>query len=236
VVAGEIPALELLLMNPMPDIPIPKRWKKLPYDSRGYIVPWFVAKDERGEWDFRMMDPDKFVRAVKERRCWLCGELFGRYMAFVIGPMCAINRNTAEPPCHLECAQFAVRVCPFLTNPDQRRNPRKVHGDSKEPAGEMIPRNPGVSLIWVCESYDLYKDGTKGYLMRPGEPTAVEWWARGRRATRAEVIDSIESGFPLLMDMAQKEGLEAIAALYSAKEKAWPLLPPEEDAILASHG
>src|SRR5262245_2742625 len=95
--------------------PVPERMRKLPL-HRGYPVPWFVEWIE-GVPDFRIMDGRKLVRAVKEKRCWVCGELMGSYLAFTIGPMCAVNRISAEPPSHRECASFSARGCPFLTRP-----------------------------------------------------------------------------------------------------------------------
>ncbi len=75
---------------------VPPRIAKLPKDQRGYHVPWFVAWID-GVADFRVTDNAKLVRAVNERRCWVCGEKMGRHLAFLIGPMCAVNRVSAEP-------------------------------------------------------------------------------------------------------------------------------------------
>jgi hypothetical protein len=220
-------------MQMNPEIKIPKRIAKLPKDERGYPVPFFVAKDDRGQWDFRMMDGRKLVRAVKDRLCWICGEMLGRHLAFCIGPMCALNRSNAEPPMHKECAEFSVRICPFLLNPDQKRNPRKVHGEYCEPAGEMIKRNPGVTLIWITESYDVYRDelrgGVRGLLFRIGDPLEVTFWCEGRPAQRHEVIASLETGLPILLEMAQTEGPKAVEALYKARDEAYKLLPVTVD-------
>jgi hypothetical protein len=211
-------------------VPIPKRISRLPVDARGYPVPWFVAKDDRGEWDFRMMDGHKLRRAVTDKLCWICGEPLGRYLAFGIGPMCAINRNNAEPPMHKECALFSVQSCPFLINPDQKRNPRKVHGEWREAAGEPIKRNPGVALVWVTESYDVYIDHrTNGPLFRLGPPIEVTFWREGRPALRHEVVESIETGLPILLEMAQTEGPQAVEVLYKARDEAYKLLPVAVD-------
>jgi hypothetical protein len=145
-------------------------------------------------------------------------------MAFTIGPMCAINRTSAEPPEHRECAEFAVQACPFLVNPNQKRNPRKYRtDDASPPGGEMITRNPGCAIIWICEQYEVWQTET-GPLFRIGEPVEVTLWAQGRPAFRHEVVESIESGFPLLYDMAVKEGPKAIDALFAAKTKAYQVL------------
>src|SRR5882762_5069144 len=91
--------------------PLPDRMKKLPLDSRGFPVPWFVAwmkdghpsKRGDGDPDFRVIFPGAVAAAAKQDICWLCGEKLGVHKAFVIGPMCAVTRTTSEPPCHLDC-------------------------------------------------------------------------------------------------------------------------------------
>jgi hypothetical protein len=216
-------------------VPLPQRIAKLPVDKRGYPVPWFVAKDDRGEWDFRMMDGQKLYRAVKERLCWVCGEKLGRYLAFTIGPMCAINRSSGEPPSHRECSEFSAQACPFLTNPEQKRNERKVHGEFVPPGGEMIRRNPGVTMTWICERYTIQQT-ERGPIFKIGDPTEVIFFREGRKASQREIFDSIESGLPILYDMAQEEGPKAIEALYAAKAKAYDIVrmyaPANEVAAL----
>src|SRR4051812_13821199 len=100
--------------------PMPPSIAALPRDHRGYPVPWFVAWSE-GRPIFPAADPQKLVRAIRERRCWVCGDLLTRYLAFVVGPMCTVNRVSAEPPSHLKCAEFSTRACPFLTRPKMKR-------------------------------------------------------------------------------------------------------------------
>src|SRR5215467_7036859 len=102
---------------------MPLRFHKLPISENGFPVPKFVSFID-GKPDFRVVDGRYVLEAIKRRLCWLCGETLGRYMSFVIGPMCAVNRVSSEPPSHFECAQFAVQACPFLTQP---RRPRNVH-------------------------------------------------------------------------------------------------------------
>lgn len=201
--------------------PIPARLRSLPVD-RGYPVPWFVPFID-GKPEFRMGDPEKLLRAIKGRLCWVCGEQLGRYMAFVIGPMCSINRISAEPPCHKECAEFSAMACPFLIG----KQPERREGDLPKAlpeVGLMIRRNPGCCAVWITTEYDLVRAG-HGVLFAIGEPTAIKWFAKGREATRAEVMASIESGAPILMAEAERKGPEAIAALAAALRKAEALLP-----------
>src|SRR5580692_7475343 len=95
---------------------LPRRMTALPIDERGYPVPWFVDWID-GKPEFRAMDPRKFVRAIKEKLCWVCGQRLGVNVCFVAGPMCGINRTSSEPPSHRECAVWSAQNCPFLNNP-----------------------------------------------------------------------------------------------------------------------
>src|SRR6516164_3611940 len=96
--------------------PLPDKLKHLPIDERGYPVPWFVDWVD-GKPEFRAMDGRKFRDAIKKRLCWVCGDRLGINLAFLAGPMCGINRTSAEPPSHYICAAWSARNCPFLNNP-----------------------------------------------------------------------------------------------------------------------
>jgi hypothetical protein len=208
-------------------IPMPKRIKNLPRDpERGYPVPFFVAEID-GKYDFRIAGADKRVRCTREKLCWICGEKLGRYLAFVIGPMCAINRISAEPPMHRDCAEYSVRVCPFLLNPNQKRNPKKVDAEIDQAPGIMITRNPGCMLLWITASYRLVRDQHDDFLFGVGPPISLCWVSEGRNATRAEVLDSIQTGLPILREMAAKDGPMAVGALEQSLANAVKLIPAE---------
>jgi hypothetical protein len=192
-----------------PDLPpLPLRMKKLPLDARGYPIPWFVAIID-GVPDFRVVDSKKLARVLKgERRCWICGETLGTTLAFVVGPMCAVNRISSEPPSHRECAWFSAIACPFLTRPKAHRREAGLPEDYGDPAGVMIERNPGVALVWVTSKYEVIDTGQKGgphHLFRMGEPRAVYCYAEGRPASTKEIRASVESGLPLLRAACDKE-------------------------------
>ncbi|AYJ85321.1 hypothetical protein D3Y57_04710 (plasmid) [Sphingomonas paeninsulae] len=185
--------------------------RDLPVDHRGFPVPWFVAWVD-GEPQFPVADGRKFGLAQRQDRCWVCGGKLGRIKAFVIGPMCAVNRVSSEPPSHLECARFSARRCPFLSQPRMKRVGEKnlPHGIN-QPAGTMIKRNPGVALVYLSLGYSSFGDGRGGTLFDIGKPHAVEWYAEGREATRAEVLASIDSGMPLLASQCDRDSDPAAA-------------------------
>lgn len=212
-----------------PDIAEPPRsMQKLPIDSRGYPVPWFVDWIN-GEPEFRAMDPRKFKAAINDRLCWTCGNKLFSEEIFVIGPMCAVNRISSEPPSHRECALYAAKNCPFLSKPQMHR--RKDGLEILPAPGMMIERNPGVTLLWYTRRHELQTvrnrpGAADGILFRIGRPFKVEWYCRGRAATRGEVLDSVESGIPLLREAAEKyDGPEGIAYLEAQITEARRLLP-----------
>lgn len=208
--------------------PLPERMRHLPIDERGYPVPWFVAWVD-GKPEFRVADNQKWTQCVRYSRCWVCGEVVGKFKTFVIGPMCAVNRTTSEPACHLDCAIFSATACPFLTLPKAKRNERNLPEGNSEPGGISIRRNPGVTCLWTTLGYRVFETGT-GPLFRLGDPTSVEWYAEKRQATRAEILASIDSGMPLLREQCDKEDTPELcrqshALLDGYYARMLPLLP-----------
>lgn len=203
--------------------------RALPIDpARNLPVPWFVTWID-GKPDFRLIEPDRFVQAIRRELCWVCGQPMGRFRAFTIGPMCAVNRVSGEPPSHRDCAIYSATNCPFLTNPRSVRRtsgiPEEVAARMASPAGVMIRRNPGVALVWVTKRYHIERE-PDGVLFRLGDPEETLWFAERRRATRDEVLASIESGYPLLLDVAAAESPAAVRALEEMRAAAMAWVPP----------
>jgi len=189
---------------------LPQRMRSLPVDARGYPVPWFVAWVD-GQPDFRIADSQKIDLALRRGCCFVCGEPVGKYKTFVIGPMCAVNRTTSEPPCHKDCAVFSATACPFLRLPRAQRRDANIPQGIQDPAGFMIPRNPGVTLLWTTLSYKRMRVDN-GLLFRLGDPVEMQWYSQTRAATRAEILESIDSGMPILRQFAEQGGAGDVAA------------------------
>lgn len=186
--------------------PIPNRMQGLPIDHRGYPIPWFVAM-VNGKPEFRLGDSRKLILAVSFKACWVCGKRLkylrkDRYeMVFVAGPMAAMNRVTAEPPAHPECAEFSVKACPFLLNPSAVRREANLPPDTGT-AGIQHRANPGVMLLWHADHYTT-EDDHQGYpLIQLPDPIRLEWWKQGRAATRAESLDVLASRREILIGAA----------------------------------
>jgi hypothetical protein len=187
--------------------PTPSTMLHLPIHERGYPIPWFVACIN-GEYDFRVGDAEKLLQAVAQKLCWVCGMKMGSHLAFTVGPMCGINRTSAEPPAHKACAQYSAKACPFLSKPKMIRReagfPESVPRDPDKVAGFMIERNPGVVLVWTTRGYEVIQL-RNGYLFRFGDPMEIEWYSEGRTATRAEIDESVRTGLPKLWEGVERE-------------------------------
>lgn len=179
--------------------PLPARIARLPRNARGYPVPFFVQWID-GKPDFRLLDGANFARCLRERLCQICGEALGAASTFVIGPMCAVNRTNGEPPSHRECAEFAVKACPFMLRPGMERREDDTTR-SANTSGVFITRNPGVMALWTTKTWKVFYDDKGFPLVNLGEPRHVSWWREGRAATFAEVFESIASGRPILLDL-----------------------------------
>jgi hypothetical protein len=206
------------------NVHIPARMRQLPITAEGWPQLYFAAVTD-GKADLRVADPMKKYLCYTRQLCWLCGQPMGRNIACVLGPMCVVTRTTSEPGCHLECAQFAAVVCPFLTRPRMTRNDRDLPEHVPAP-GMPIMRNPGCCAVYVTRELKTFKAGG-GVLFRVGDPTSVHWYCEGRVATRKEVQDSINSGMPALQELADKDPQPVAArhALLECQLQASALLP-----------
>ncbi|UQD96062.1 hypothetical protein [Bradyrhizobium japonicum] len=205
-------------------IELPPKMRRLPIDERGFPVPKFVPW-VNGKPEFRGFDPDHMRTCVRLKRCWLCGDPLGVHMTSVIGTMCIINRIAPEPPSHHGCGLYAARACPFLATPGARRNEKDLPEHSSG-GGHGIKRNPGVVALWTSKSYRVVKTAT-GPVFEVGEPEEVEFFCEGRKAKRDEIMLSIETGLPILQELATKQGPEAEAELAGMVKRAMKLVPAE---------
>lgn len=208
--------------------PVPFRLRARPI-VRGYPLPWFVCEVAPGEFDFRVVDGRKMKPAIEQRLCWLCGRKLGSFLAFSIGPMCAITRTISEPPSHRACAEWAMQACPFLTQRESGYRTSNLPDGVSAPAGIPITRQPGVACLWITKRFRPFR-ADDGLLFKIGDPVEVRWFRQGRVATRNEILASIDSGYPLLAELAEQDGPKAVQELEAAHERAMALLPPAEEA------
>jgi hypothetical protein len=210
--------------------PLPERMRHLRVFN-GYPVPWFVPWKTDGTPEFRVVTHERRDEALRTRSCWVCGDVLGRYLAFVLGPMCGITRTTSEPPCHRECAHWSVVNCPFLNGREKRRRDDELTKQLDlvgSTPGFMIPRQPNAVLIWVTKSFERFDDGRGNWLLRVGSPLQLSCWSGGKRCATSVVRASIESGFPTLYQAAEAEGPDAVKNLIAMRDRFEAILPRED--------
>lgn len=187
-------------------VAVPERIAALPRDDHGRPVPWFTARPA-GKPDLRTMDAAKIPTAIGEHRCWICGQPFepAERPAFIVGPFSLFSRVASEPPSHRFCALYALRECPFLSNPQRARRPANLP-EGATMAGTPILDNPGVVLMWTCSAYRVERLETGGgVLLRLPEPLSIVAYHGGLPALRNHLDDA----FTAAADRARVELADA---------------------------
>jgi len=142
------------------DIPIPDNMQNLLSTQRGYLKPWFVKGD-----DFRVVDIRKAAFSVTKKACWICGKPFANSrFAMVCSPVSAHLRVFKEPPCHTECAEYALQVCPFLLLPNAKRREANLPEDSQldkvnqNLQVKLDATNPGEYYLLEVDDFTFHQD------------------------------------------------------------------------------
>jgi hypothetical protein len=74
-------------------------------------------------------------------------------------------------------------------------------------------------------SYKTFNSGDGGWLIKIGDPKSIQWFSQGRAANRDEVRESIDSGYPILLKEAEKNGRNAVILLAKCMISVEALLP-----------
>lgn len=148
---------------------------RLPKDARGYPTPFTVQRMPDGVPDFRVIDPEKWAYAVTTQRCALCGGK-ATLFAFVGGPR-SIERHTfTDAGMHKECAEYALKVCPFLAAPKFAYNRAEIAGTTVNEHVSTV--RPDIFGLATASDYGVMN--YKGeYVIYVGNYLSVAWWKDG---------------------------------------------------------
>ncbi len=174
-------------------IPMPARLRALAHDALGYPIPKF-AETAGGKPDFRNTR-SAFVQAcARDRLCWCCGEKLGGQATFMIGPLAALTRMAPDPPLHLQCADYAMRVCPHLAPPVEQDEDlsEDILADEPQEGPARI-----ICLWTVAQNGRDAASGTAPFALP--EPISTSWFCNGGPATRAEIKGSFNAALPDLV-------------------------------------
>lgn len=204
-------------------IEMPTTMRDLPIcPVRKLPVPWFVSWID-GKPEFRVADVSKLHHAVGGGLCWVCGKKHRKTFSFVVGPVTAITRVHSEPPSHTECAEYSVKMCPYLNRPNMIRREANMPEGTELPPGAFTD-NPGVVAMWTCDRYEIRMAGN-GVLFNLPNPFRVLWWTEGRVATREQAAEAIDAAYDKLESQAKEEGVSSLAELQRCHRKASKLIP-----------
>jgi len=172
----------------------PRRKLPIPFSAARRTEP---EHDGRVVGDFTITDHDRVGRCAAERLCGVCGLRLGYWIAFLGGPQSAESARGAysDPPMHEECAEWALRLCPYIVS---HRVPRR--SDLIDPAGAAVARPPGEDpahpeawVIAVTRSYKTFQSFDRAtrtpiLLFRPQPASRLRRFEyRGERHELAEV-------------------------------------------------
>jgi len=190
-----------------PGLPLlPQRMQHLPLDERGYPIPEFVSNLD-GVRDFRIVSLEHLARCIRDDVCRICGQALDVSKVFVIGPLATLQGVSNEPPSHIECAEFAVRACPFLLLPRAQHRPTDIPMTQKLPGS--MKRNPGACCLYKVTAYThrTKRDGN-GIVFHTGLAIGIAWYTQGRPALRNEVLASINASLEAIGRSGDEQVLE----------------------------
>ncbi len=170
---------------------IPKRMRTLSRDLRGYPIPHIVLIDRLGQPQFTINDHVKVLDCLKKKLCAICGKRINDGFWFTGGEQSFLHEAGAflDPPSHLECAEYALIVCPFLV---ARRYTNRIDDKllrSKEAslgillakADYVLSALPASFGLGRTQSYRVVIQSAIQLTIFPGRWDYLEFWRAGAR-------------------------------------------------------
>jgi len=160
-------------------VPIPPGVTARPRDTRGFPITFVTLIQSDGRPDFTTIDGEKILRCVEEGLCGVCGEdlpeLYesGRQLAFIGGPLSCGNQNFLDPPMHVECAEYAMQVCPHIVI-DTSRYSKPKEGEGRELYQGVHPDRPDKFGLYVTDGYSVANLGGQPIFLA-NDPIEVRW-------------------------------------------------------------
>lgn len=160
------------------DIEMPQRVTDLARDTRGYPIPYTVKYDNNGLPDFRVIDVDKWHRAIKARCCGICGITLGGRIAFVGGPVSIANRLFNDLPMHRDCAEYAMRVCPFIAAPKFMY--ARMLPEGTQVNEHVCDERPDQFGLGISRGFEVVQLAGGVLALHAHTFESVEWWKHGQ--------------------------------------------------------
>lgn len=138
---------------------LPDRLAARPRDPRrGLPIPYMSSgPDENGNetYDFATINAVTVARCAADRLCGICGGTLPYWIAFLGGPKSAAARTYVDPAFCIDCAEWAIRLCPHLALERHKRIPEARLGvEVHEPDG-FVSDKPDTFVMGITRDYKI---------------------------------------------------------------------------------
>ncbi len=137
----------------------------------GYPVP-FTQLWTDSVPDFRAVDPERVSQCVNEKLCAICGVTLGEFCYFIGSDLSKENHLFTDPPMHEQCADFASKICPFVSG-NREYSSRRI--DEK-----VIRVEEMASPVRPKQMYILRTRTKKVGFVRVNDSTFIQAWIWSR--------------------------------------------------------
>ena len=173
-------------------VPMPPSIAERPKDARGFPITFVTLIQSDGRPDFTSIDGEKILRCMNEALCGLCGQGWpsssnspegsrrsdDHLIAFIGGPLSCANQNFLDPPMHVECARYAMQVCPHIVIPTSRYAKSKAGHEGRVEFVGVHPDRPEKFGLYITD-----KCRVVSYLGQPlfqaADPIDITWSTHG---------------------------------------------------------
>lgn len=187
-------------MKKLEQVEVPIWMRKLPKDRRGYPIPHIVKVDNQGRPHFTINEESKRQEVIKKDQCSICGSKLLTRRASIGGPAAAFHPHGAfiDTPMHLECARYALQVCPYLAAPHYTKRIEDKTFNYEKNTSEIIAMDPTMDPkrpILFCMVIHTGQRKIMGNILglqyvqyiKPKRPYfAIEYWREGEQLTNED--------------------------------------------------
>ena len=165
--------------------PIPDSLAQLPVDPRGYPIPDGVWKNpETEEWDFRVIDQRKRMRALKKYLCAVSGLPMEKGQYWFIGGLSSVEQRLfMDGPMRHEVAEFSLMTCPHLLLPNAQY--RRVGAEDRYHPQLSSDEKSKECMLGMAGSFKLQTYDDFPYV-RAGPWRALSFWRNGKTISKEE--------------------------------------------------
>jgi hypothetical protein len=163
----------------MPNMPpIPDRMKRFPLWKGMFPIFYTVARTPEGKPEFRKVSRARQIEAERKGLCHLCGQTLWTPFWFICYDQEVKIGRSKDGPMHKECAEYACKACPFLSQPGyvghdpreaSKNNPLVLAYLDKHPQMDAPPVRP--ARMALCSASRYKSDLTDRYPVF----SVVEW-------------------------------------------------------------